>query len=220
MQEWKLRREGKKNMRIYHILVNLFLCCSMWVIVMLDEYQDEKGNTGWNLGWKDVKWISHIIVVLWMASYWALPPRFPHAQHHPLCQTHQSVGRPTWLVMSPRWRVLNRENMAAAWTPHTKVLRLRHPILPANMILQSFCEGRPLDWGSMASFSSSTPFQSTNSAPIWGCRYQSCSHRFGSWSDSQILCETQTTMHEQIPVCSQYPLIVSGVDELIKQSAC
>ena len=55
MQEWKLRREGKENMHIYHILVNLFLHCFMRVIAMLDEYQDEKGNTSQNLGWKDVK---------------------------------------------------------------------------------------------------------------------------------------------------------------------
>ena len=100
MWEWKSWRKGKENVHIYHILMFLFLCCSMQVIATLDEYQNEKENTSWNPGWKDAKQISHIIFVLWVASLWGLPPCFPHAQHCPLCQICQSVDHPTWLVAS------------------------------------------------------------------------------------------------------------------------
>ena len=51
----------------------------MQVIVTLDKCWDEKENTGQNPGWKNVKQISHIIVVLWMASLQGLPPCFPRA---------------------------------------------------------------------------------------------------------------------------------------------
>ena len=79
MREQKLRRKGKENVCIYCTLVILFLCCSMQVIVTLDKCWDEKENTGQNPGWKNVKQISHIIVVLWMASLQGLPPCFPRA---------------------------------------------------------------------------------------------------------------------------------------------
>ena len=181
-------------MHIYSILVILFLCCSMQVIATLDKYWDEKENTSWNLGWNAMKWISHIIFVFWMASLWGLPSH----------QMHQSVGCPIWLVASLRWRVLNGGNMVAAWMPYTKVSRLHHPTLPANTILQLFCKGQPLDQGSMASFSSSTPFWSANSIPIQGHWYWSHSCGFDSWTDSQILCKMQTMMCKWIPVCSHY----------------
>ena len=166
MREWKLRRKGKENMCIHCILVFLFLCYSMQVIATLDECWEEKENTSQNSGWRDVKQISLITVVWWMASLQGLPPYFPCAWHCPPYQMCQSVGCPTKLVTSPRWRVSDRGNMAAAWTPHTEVLRLHHSTLPANMILQLFCEGQSLDRGSVALFSSSTPFWSVNSTPI------------------------------------------------------
>ena len=64
-------------MCIHCILVFLFLCYSMQVIATLDECWEEKENTSQNSGWRDVKQISLITVVWWMASLQGLPPYFP-----------------------------------------------------------------------------------------------------------------------------------------------